>query len=122
NHDGKLVYIDFRVSDLEKPEAEPDPQHVSIQKATIFDFQCVATPTNPPTGNDRFYCDSGTGQMACLTSTGASCLSGGGGGGGPVTSVGLAAPTGITVTGSPVTGTGTLTWAMPSGWILGDLL
>src|SRR5207253_5195429 len=79
NADGKLEYVDFRVSDLEKPEAEPDPQHVSIQKATIFDFQCVPTPTNPPSGNDRFYCDSGTGQMACLTSTGASCLTGGAG-------------------------------------------
>jgi hypothetical protein len=123
NAEGKVDYIDFRVSDLEKPEASPSPA-VSIQKAGIFDFQCTATPTNPPTGNDRFYCDSGTGNMACLTSSGANCLPGGGGGGGSgtVTSVGLAAPGGMVVSGSPVIGAGTLTWGMPAGWSLGDLL
>ena len=41
---------------------------------------------------------------------------------GSVSSVGLAAPTGIQIFGSPVTGTGTLTWAMPVGWNTGDLL
>jgi hypothetical protein len=124
NVDGKIDYIDFRVSDLLKPEASPPSPAVSIQKAGIFDFQCTATPTNPPTGNDRFYCDSGTGNMACLTSSGANCLPGGGGGGGSgtVTSVGLAAPGGMVVSGSPVIGAGTLTWGMPAGWSLGDLL
>jgi hypothetical protein len=47
---------------------------------------------------------------------------GGGGGGGSVVSVGLAAPVGIPVTGSPVTNTGTLTWSMPTGWNIGSLL
>jgi len=124
NAEGKIDYVDFRAADLEKSEAAPDPQaHVQIQKAGIFDFQCTTTPSNPPSGNARFYCDSGTGQMACLTSTGASCLSGGGGGGGGnVNSVGLAAPTGMVVSGSPVTTSGTLTWAMPTGWVLADLL
>lgn len=41
---------------------------------------------------------------------------------GSVTSVGLAAPTGIIVSGSPVTSSGTLTWAMPTGWDTGSLL
>jgi hypothetical protein len=36
---------------------------------------------------------------------------GGGSGGGTVTNVGLAAPTGYTVTGSPVTASGKLTFA-----------
>ena len=118
--DGKVISVDFRESDLLTPE----PQHVSIQKQVVIDFQCVPLQPNPPSGNDRFYCDAATGLMVCQTSTGANCLPGGGGGGGSgtVTSVGLAAPTGIVVTNSPVTTTGTLTWAMPAGWVLGDLL
>lgn len=44
------------------------------------------------------------------------------GSGGTVTSVALTAPTGFTVSGSPITSSGTITLAMPSGWILGDLL
>ncbi len=47
---------------------------------------------------------------------------GGGGGGGSVTSVALAAPTGFPITGSPIVGSGTLTWALPSGWTTGSLL
>ena len=43
-------------------------------------------------------------------------------GSGTVTSVGLAAPAGFVVTESPVTGAGTLTLAMPTGWSIGDLL
>lgn len=42
--------------------------------------------------------------------------------GGTVTSVALTAPTGFTVSGSPITSSGTITLAMPSGWVLGDLL
>ena len=53
-----------------------------------------------------------SGQVGC----------GGGGGGGTVTSVGLAAPTGFVVSGSPVTAAGTLTFTMPSSWTTGDLL
>ena len=41
---------------------------------------------------------------------------GGGGGSGTVTSVGLAAPTGFTVSGSPVTVSGTLTFAYAPGY------
>ncbi len=50
--------------------------------------------------------------------TAASNGTGGGGGGGTVTSVALAAPTGFTVSGSPVTTTGTLTLAFASGYSL----
>ena len=67
---GKILYADFSAGQIP-----------SVQKASIYDFQCIPTPTNPPTGNVRFYCNSGTGNLACLTSSGASCLSGGGGGG-----------------------------------------
>lgn len=42
--------------------------------------------------------------------------SGGGGGSGTVTSVGLSVPTGLTVTGSPVTNSGTLTISYQSGY------
>lgn len=54
-----------------------------------------------------------TDNFSCLTP---------GTGSGSVTSVGLAGPTGITITNSPVTTSGTLTWAMPPGWTTGDLL
>ncbi len=63
----------------------------------------VVTPS-PITGIGVISCPT------CGTSTGS------------VTSVGLAAPTGIGISGSPVTTTGTLTWSMPGGWIAGDLL
>lgn len=46
----------------------------------------------------------------------------GGSGSGTVTSVGLSAPTGFSVSGSPVTTSGTLTLAMPSGWASGSIL
>ncbi len=45
-----------------------------------------------------------------------SATGGGGGGGGTVLSVGLSGPTGFTVSGSPVTATGTLTFAYASGY------
>jgi len=114
---GKTIYSDYSARELSKPE----PQAISITQEVVVDYQCVPNPGNPSSGNVRLYCDSGTGQLTCLTSTGASCLSGGSGGA-SVSSVGLAAPTGIQVSGSPVTTSGTLSWAMPSGWILGDLL
>lgn len=113
---GKMLWTDYLAKDLAKPE----PPQTVITQEVVVDYLCIPNPGNPATGSVRLYCDSGTGQLTCLTSTGANCL--GGGGAGSVTSVGLAAPTGIQVSGSPVTSTGTLTWAMPSGWILGDLL
>lgn len=45
-----------------------------------------------------------------------------GSGSGTVTSVGLSGPTGIPISGSPVSTSGTLHWSMPAGWIAGDLL
>ena len=39
-----------------------------------------------------------------------------------VTSVSLGAPTGFTITGSPVTSSGTLAFVMPTGWATGALL
>jgi hypothetical protein len=41
---------------------------------------------------------------------------------GTVSSVSLGAPTGFTITGSPVTGSGTLAFVMPTGWATGALL
>lgn len=48
-------------------------------------------------------------------SGGSSGGGGGGGGGGTVTSVGLTVPTGLTVTGSPVTGSGTIAVGLDTG-------
>lgn len=117
--DGRTVYADYSARELSKPE----PQ-IQITQEVVVDYQCVPNPGNPPPGLIRLYCDSTTGQLTCLTSTGGNACpgGGGGGGGGSVASVGLAGPTGIVISNSPVTSSGTLTWAMPSGWILGDLL
>ena len=59
--------------------AYPTPmQIVIITKQVVNDYQCIPNPGNPPSGNIRVYCDSGTGNLTCLTSTGSSCVSGGG--------------------------------------------
>jgi len=116
NADGKTLFADFKTGDL---RPDPVPQ-ISINQEVVVDYQCIPNPGLPPAGLDRLYCDSGTGNMTCLTSTGANCLTGSGSG--LVTSVGLAGPTGIPISGSPVTSTGTLTFGMPTGWISGDLL
>lgn len=49
--------------------------------------------------------------------TGAITINGAPGGSGTVTSVGLAAPTGFTVSGSPVTTSGTLTFSYTAGYV-----
>lgn len=49
---------------------------------SVREFLLQTAPANPPSGFVLLYADSGTGNMTCLTSAGASCLSGGGGGGG----------------------------------------
>jgi hypothetical protein len=48
----------------------------------------------------------------------AGTCTGGGGGSGTVTSVGLAVPTGLTVSGSPVTASGTLTIGLAGGYVI----
>lgn len=60
--------------------ALPEPgQVVGISRFSVADIQELPTPGNPPTGYLRLYADSGTEQLKCLTSAGASCLSSGGG-------------------------------------------
>lgn len=46
---------------------------VTISKQVVVDYQCIPNPGNPPAGNIRIYCDSGTGNLTCLTSAGGSC-------------------------------------------------
>ena len=61
----------------------PEPQGgqvVGLSRWSINDFQCVPNPGNPPTGLVRLYCDSGTGNLTCLNSSGLSCLPSGGAG------------------------------------------
>lgn len=75
----------------------------------------VAQPTRLPIGSN--------GQ--CLTSNGTNPVWGsctGSGGSGTLTSVGLSAPAGFSVSGSPVNTSGTISLAMPSGWASGSLL
>lgn len=53
-------------------------QIIVITPATVIDFQGLAnSPGNPPTGKGRVYFNSSTGQLTCITSTGASCNGGG---------------------------------------------
>lgn len=52
---------------------------VIITKQVVNDYQCIPNPGNPPAGNVRVYCDSGTGNLTCLTSSGGACISSSGG-------------------------------------------
>lgn len=53
-------------------------QIIVITPATVIDFQGLAnSPGNPPAGKGRVYFNSGTGQLTCITSTGALCSTGG---------------------------------------------
>jgi len=67
-------------------------------------------------GTPKYETDStlngANGNSAIASSPGG----GGGGGGGTVTSVGLAAPTGLQVTGSPITTSGTIQLSLASGY------
>lgn len=45
------------------------------------DIKCGTAPSNPASGDVRFYCDSGTGDLGCKDSSGGNCLPSGGGGG-----------------------------------------
>jgi hypothetical protein len=47
------------------------------------DMAGISTPANPASGNIRLFADSGTGNLACRTSTGGNCLPTVGGGGMP---------------------------------------
>jgi hypothetical protein len=99
---------------------------VSGSPVTTSGTLTVANPLT--TEGDMAYLHSsawtrlGVGSNAqCLKSNGTiptwgSC------GTGTVTSTALAAPTGFTVSGSPITTSGTLTLGMPAGWSAGDLL
>ena len=72
------------------------------------EFRPVATPPNPPCPYSRMFMNLSS-QMSLVSCTGVVTLIDSGGGAGSVTSVGLALPSFITVSGSPVTTTGTLT-------------
>jgi hypothetical protein len=66
-------------------------------------------PPLPPLGRIRVYSNSTTGNLSCVTSTGANCLPVPSGGTGTVTSVGLNMPPQFLVSNSPVTTAGVLT-------------
>jgi hypothetical protein len=67
----------------------------------------TATLANVPTANVVYY-NSSTGLMTYGAAPG--------GGGGTVTSVAMTVPTGLTVTGSPITGSGTLALTLTAGY------
>lgn len=57
-------------------------QIITIFQAVVIDFQGLAnSPGNPPAGKGRVYYNSTTGQLTCVTSTGASCGNGASAGG-----------------------------------------
>lgn len=99
NASGKLEYVDYP----EKSFGNASPV-VIITKQVVNDYQCIPAPGNPPTGNVRVYCDSGTGNFTCLTSSGASCISTASG---TVTNIATTSP----ITGGPITSTGTVACA-----------
>jgi hypothetical protein len=66
NAAGRIEYVDY-------PESASLNQIVIVTKQVVVDYQCIPAPGNPPSGNIRVYCDSGTGLFTCRTSSGASC-------------------------------------------------
>lgn len=79
-----------------------------------FWTQTAANVLMTNTGNGLAGADIHVAHCYIGTGTSTSCGSGGGGGG-TVTSVGLTVPTGFTVSGSPVTGSGTLGFTYTGG-------
>ena len=83
------------------------------QSATNL-YRPTATPPNPPCPYSRLYMNL-SGEMSLVSCTGTVTVIGSGGGGsGTVTSVALSMPAIFTVSGSPVTSSGTLTAALAS--------
>jgi hypothetical protein len=58
---GKIVYADYYGA---------LPQIPIITRQSVNDYQCLPNPGSPPTGYIRLYCDSTTGQLTTITSTG----------------------------------------------------
>ena len=88
---------------------------MSLIKVPIYPTRNLATEIDPGArsivaGTNVTFTYNADGSIT-INATG-----GGGGGSGTVTSVGLAAPTGFTVSGSPVTVSGTLTFAYAPGY------
>ena len=68
---GHLIYEDYAAKGL-----AGGATIISLQ--VVNQYQCVPNPGNPPAGSLRVYCDSGTGKLTCLDSSGTSCFGGGG--------------------------------------------
>src|SRR5690242_11758849 len=81
---GPKGYLDVPAAELTSTynalkASMPAPLPV-ITQAQVIDYLCMTSPGNPPVGKIRLYCDSGTGQLTCLSSSGSNvCPSGGGG-------------------------------------------
>lgn len=74
NASGTLAFIDLAQTFSAK-------QTFSAATSTTFgDFPVQTSPGNPSAGNIRIYGDSGSGNLTCLTSAGASCIPSGGAG------------------------------------------
>lgn len=74
NASGTLAFIDLAQTYSAKQTFG------SATSTTFGDFPVQASPGNPSAGNIRIYGDSGSGNLTCLTSAGASCLPAGGAG------------------------------------------
>lgn len=104
------IYTDYR---LTTPAANPftadglGNYYFSVAPSVLY------IQTYGPSITTQFF----QATIPCVESS--SC---GGGGGGSVSSVGFAAPTGLVVTGSPITSSGILQFAMPVGWTTGYTL
>lgn len=68
----KHRYMDFPVSSMAEPGQIP-----IITRQSVNDYQCLPAPGNPPTGYVRVYCDSSTGLLTAINSTGGSANAGG---------------------------------------------
>lgn len=102
NASGTLAFIDLAQTYTGK-------QTFANISATFEDFPVQATPGNPSAGNIRVYGDNGSGNLTCLTSTGASCIPSGGAG----TPGGSSTQVQINITGA-FAGSPCMTWVSPA--------
>jgi len=98
-----------------------DGATVTTNEINILDGNTSATSTTVVDADRVVFNDDGTMKQVAMSdiATYINASSGGGGGSsGTVTSVGLSVPTGLSVSGSPVTTSGTLAISLASGYVI----
>jgi len=101
DHDFEVYFVESFSWRLYDDEMDVDMISLPLSTVTVADEELVQTAAENATNYSQAESSGGGG--------------GGGGGGGSVTSVGVSVPTGMTVSGSPVTSSGTIAIGLATG-------